>query len=212
MALEIVRAAFYGALPVAFFTFIILQWSIASGRLNRFKNDENLHRQYKKHSKAARIPKKETETGLEDDKRPLFHKRAAGDLFHNKITFFGGGFYGTMAVLTYALIEAIEIWQFIVGLAAPSTWIDKIGFDLIIDFLVNSITNLVSAFVWFSTLPEYIVINNGFIWLGASYLGYLAGLRLTASKGDWIWESTPGWYGRALQRLQSRSPKDGSDK
>ena len=98
-----------------------------------------------------------------------------------------------MAVLTYTLIEAVEIWQFLVGLADPSTWINKIGFDLFIEFLLNSIINLVAALVWFNTLPEYIIINNGFIWLGASYLGYLAGLRLTAEKGDWIWEEMPGW-------------------
>ena len=193
MVLEIVRASVYGMLPVAFFTFLILQWSISSGRLRRFDSGENLHRQYKKHSKAARKSKRDKESNLKDEDRSLFHKRAAGDLFHNKITFFGGGFYGTMAVLTYTLIEAVEIWQFLVGLADPSTWINKIGFDLFIEFLLNSIINLVAALVWFNTLPEYIIINNGFIWLGASYLGYLAGLRLTAEKGDWIWEEMPGW-------------------
>ena len=208
MVLEIVRASVYGMLPVAFFTFLILQWSIASGRLSRFDSGENLHRQYKKHSKAARKSKGDKETGLKDEDRPLFHKRAVGDLFHNKITFFGGGFYGTMAVLTYILIEAVEIWQFLVGLADPSTWINEIGLDLFIEFLVNSIINLVAALVWFNTLPEYIIINNGFIWLGATYLGYLAGLRLTAEKGDWVWEKMPGWYGRVLQWLTSRTPND----
>jgi hypothetical protein len=208
MVLEVVRASVYGALPVAFFTFLILQWSIASGRLRRFDKGENLHRQYKKHAKAARKAKGDKETGLKDEDRPMIHQRAAGDLFHNKITFFGGGFYGTMAVLTYILIETVEIWQFLVGLADPSTWINRIGLDLIIQFIVNSFTNLVAAFVWFNTLPEYIVINNGFIWLGASYLGYLAGLRLTAEKGDWIWAKMPSWYDRVLQWLSSRTPND----
>ena len=199
MVLEIVRAVIYGTMPVAFFTFIMLQWSIASGRLSRFDTGENLHRQYRKHSRAARKPKRDRETDLEDNERPLFHKQAAGDLFHNKVTFFGGGFYGTMAVLTYILIEAVEIWQFLVGLVDPSTWINKVGVDLIIDFIVNSITNLVAAFVWFRTLPEYITIDNGFIWLGASYLGYLLGLRLVAEKGDWIWEKISVWYDNAVR-------------
>jgi hypothetical protein len=203
MVLEIVRAGTFGAVPVAFFTFLILQWSIASGRLNRFDSEKNLHRQYKKHSKAAR---KSRDTGLAADNKPLFHKRAAGDLFHNKVTFFGGGYYGTMAVLTYILIETVEIWQFLAGLVDPSTWINKIGLDLIIEFLISSITNLVAALVWFTTLPEYITVNNGFIWLGASYLGYLAGLRLTAQKGDWIWEKMPGWYDSAVQWLRSLRP------
>ena len=101
--------------------------------------------------------------------------------------FFGSGFYGTMAVLTYILIEILEIWEFLVGMLSPSTWIDKLGLDLVIQFFVNSITNLVAAFVWFSTLPEYVAIDNGFIWLAASYLGYLGGLRLTSLMGDELW-------------------------
>ena len=208
MVFEIVRAVICGTMPVALFTFLILQWSIASGRLNRFDSEGGLRHQYRKQSKAAKKLKKGRKASPEDQQRPLFHKRAAGDLFHNKVTFFGGGFYGTMAVLTYVLIEAVEIWQFFVGVVDPSTWINRIGFDLIIEFLVNSFTNLIAAFVWFNTLPEYIAINNGFIWLGACYLGYLTGLRLTAEKGDWIWENMPGWYDRVAQRLRSRSPND----
>jgi hypothetical protein len=98
-----------------------LQWSIASGRLNRFYSEENLHRQYKKHSRTARKSRRNRQAELADADRSLFQMPAAGDLFHNKV-----------------------------GLA------------------------LITAFVWFDTLPEYIAIDNGLIWLGASYLGYLA--------------------------------------
>ena len=207
MVLEIVMAGLFGAVPVALFTFLVLQWSIASGRLSRFDREENLHRQYRKHTKEASKLRGNKETGPEDD-QPLSRKRAAGNLFHNKVTFFGGGYYGTMAVLTYILIETVEIWTFLIELLKPSTWLDKIGVDLIIEFLVNSITNLVAAFVWFGTLPEYITINNGFIWLGASYLGYLLGLRLVAEKGDWIWDKIPAWYDNAVQWIRSQNPND----
>ncbi len=199
MVLEILTAGIFGTIPVALLTFLVLQWSIASGRLSRFDREENLHRQYKKHTKQARKLRGNTETGQEDDEQPWFRKRAAGDLFHNKVTFFGGGYYGTMAVLTYILIETVEIWKFLAELLNPSTWLNKIGVDLIIDFIVNSITNLVAAFVWFHTLPEYITIDNGFIWLAASYLGYLLGLRLVAEKGDWIWEKISVWYDNAVR-------------
>jgi len=206
--LEIVRAASFGTVPVALFTFLILQWSIASGRLNKFDSEKNLHRQYKKHSRAARKSRRNREADMAEADQSLFHRRAAGDLFHNKVTFFGSGYYGTMAVLTYILIEAGEIWQFLTGLVDPSTWINKIGLALIIEFFVNSFTNLIAAFVWFNTLPEYIAIDNGFIWLGASYLGYLAGLRLVAERGDWIWDKIPGWYDGVVQWLRSWRPRD----
>ncbi len=113
-----------------------------------------------------------------------------------------------MAVLTYILLEAGEIWQFLTGLIDPSTWINKIGLALIIEFFVNSFTNLIAAFVWFTTLPEYIAIDNGLIWLGASYLGYLAGLRLVAERGDWIWGKIPGWYDGVVQWLRSWGSKN----
>lgn len=208
MVIEIVRACVFGALPITLFTFLILQWSIASGRLSRFDSEESLHRQYKKQSKAARKSKGDKGTDPKGEDKPLFHERAAGDFFHNKVTFFGGGYYGTMAVLTYILIEAVEVWQFLLRFADPSNWVNNFGFDLIVEFFINSLTNLIAAFVWFNSLPDYIDINNGFIWLGASYLGYLAGLRLTAEKGDWIWGKMPGWYDRALQWLKLRTPKD----
>ena len=210
MELELIRAALLGAAPVAFFTFLILQWSITSGRLSRFDDEKDLQRQYKARSRAAKASRKARKAGRDaaaaqpDYDQPLFHKRAVGDIFHNKVMFFGSGFYGTMAVLTYILIEILEIWTFLVGMLSPTTWIDKIGLDLVIDFFVNSLTNLVAAFVWFATLPEYINIDNGFIWLAAAYLGYLGGLRLTTTRGDEIWEKMLVYIGELKDKLPPR--------
>jgi hypothetical protein len=176
MVLEIFRAVLLGTIPVAVFTFVVLQWSITSGRMKKFAGGEDLQLQHKTHIKTAKKTRVKMQPGN------------PGDLFHNKIISFGGGFYGTMAVLTYALVEILEIWGFFVGIIDPDTWINNIGPGLFIDFFVNSVTNLIAAFIWFDTLPDYITINNGFIWLAAAYGGYLAGLRLTSEMGDVLWE------------------------
>ena len=176
MVQEIIRAVLLGAIPVAVFTFAILQWSIASGRMKRFTGEEDLQRQHKVHARTSKKSRDKTESGI------------VGDLFHSKIMSFGGGFYGTMAVLTYVLIEIVEVWVFLVGFVDPYTWINKLGLGLFIEFFVNSLKNLIAAFVWFNTLPDYITIHNGFIWIAAAYGGYLAGLRLTSEMGDVIWE------------------------
>ncbi|MCZ6516534.1 MAG: hypothetical protein O6763_03495 [Gammaproteobacteria bacterium] len=176
MVLEVFSAVLLGAIPVALFTFAILQWSIASGRMKKFVGEEDLQRQHKAHAKTSK------------KNRGEIRSVGIGDIFHYKIMSFGGGFYGTMAILTYALIEIFEIWEFILGLSDPGTWVNKLGLDLFIEFFVNSVTNLIAAFVWFDTLPEYITVNNGFIWLAAAYGGYLLGLRLTSEFGDVIWE------------------------
>jgi len=192
------------AVPVALFTFLVLQWSIASGRMRKFSAEEDLQRQHKKHARSVKKARRERAADPDNEDSPLFHQRAAGDFFHNKVMSFGGGYYGTMAVLTYILIELVEIWQFLVGMLSPSTWIDKLGLDLLIEFFINSLTNLIAAFVWFVTLPEYITINNGFVWLAASYLGYLAGVRLTMALGDRIWARMMAWYEETVRRLRSR--------
>ena len=176
MVLEIFRAVLLGTIPVAVFTFAILQWSITSGRMKKFSGEEDLQLQHKTHAKTSKKAREKMQPGN------------PGDLLHSKIIFFGGGFYGTMAVVTYALVEMVEIWAFLLGIIDPDTWINDIGLGLFIDFFVNSVTNLIAAFVWFETLPDYITINNGFIWLAAAYGGYLAGLRLTSEMGDVIWE------------------------
>ncbi len=178
--MDILRAILIGALPVALFTFLTLQWLLASGRLDGFTNSLDLRKKIKAQAKAARRARKERG-------RSLIPAGTAGDFFHNKILSFGGGFYGTMALLTYVLIELIEIWNFILGLADPDTWINRLGVELLIDFIVNSFTNLIAAFVWFGTLPDMIFMDNGWIWLGAAYGGYLAGLEITRLWGDRIW-------------------------
>ena len=175
MAWEILRAIIVGGIPVAVFTFLIVQWSIASGRMDRLSGAENLPEQHRASAKKKNRNKHDT-----SDSRP-------GDLLYSKIMSFGGGYYGTMAVLTYALIECVEIWQFLTGLLDPATWINRLGVGLIVEFLVNSITNLVAAFIWFTTLPQYIRIDNGWIWLAVTYGAYLLALQVTAGYGDALW-------------------------
>ena len=109
-------------------------------------------------------------------------------------------YYGTMAVLTYLLIESIEIVRFLLSLADPQTWIDRLGLQLLIDFLVNTFTNIVDAFIWFDTLTRYLPVDNGLVWLGASYAGYLGGLHLTRLAGDRIWAA----MGDQLRQWRSR--------
>jgi hypothetical protein len=137
MELELIRAALLGAAPVALFTFLILQWSITSGRLSRFEDEKDLQRQYRARSRAAKDSRQARKVGRgaaaqPDGDQPIFHKRAVGDIFHNKVMFFGSGFYGTMAVLTYILIEILEIWAFLVCMLSPTTRIYKICLDILI--------------------------------------------------------------------------------
>ena len=215
-----IRAILFGGVPVAAFTFLVLQWSIASGRLSRFDDSKGLEKQFKAHKKAnaeakatAKAEKKKQKidhklakldemlgsSGSEESaqsidpttskspKKPLFHKDAGTDFVHNKVMFFGGGFYGMMALFAYFVIEVGEIFGFLGVVFTPGAWFENLGFDLIVGFIINSFVNIGLAFAWFIPLQDYVTIGNGWIWLAAAYGGYIVGLKLVSQKGDQLW-------------------------
>jgi hypothetical protein len=213
---EIIKASFLGFLPVAAFTFFIMQWSIASGRMKPFNNDEDLHKQYDKHIKAEKKRRKTEKVKYEyDEDGRWISGRKGGDFFHGKIMDFGGGYYGTMSLLTYIIIETIEIFQFLGKIFTPGNWFANLGFHLIIDFIVNSIMNFISAIIWFITLPKYIDMDYGLIWLGLSYFGYYCGMKLTTMHGDTLWAKLgAGWRSSRhwLHAKYGQSKSEASDK
>lgn len=182
---------------MALFTFVVFQWLVASGRIERFVDQDGLQQQLKTQASDSKRVRRERK---QDPEYSPFHERAAGDFFHNKILSFGGGFYGTMALMTYALIEAVEVWQFLLSVFDPDSWIDRLVPGMIVEFLINSLMNLVSAFIWFATLPDYIHMDSGLIWLAAAYGGYLGGLQLVSRWGDDLWS----WLAARLRALRKR--------
>lgn len=207
MIVDGIRALLFGSLPVAAFTFLVLQWSIASGRLSPFEDSKSLHKQFKDQKKAVTEAKAEAKRrkkageSIEEKapKQPLIHKDVGRDFIHNKVMFFGGGFYGTMALFTYGVVEIGEIFGFLGVVFTPGEWFKNLGFDLIIQFFINSIMNIVAAFIWFKTLTDYVTVGNGFVWLAAAYLGYLAGLKIVSHRGDIIWAHLTGHIGRCVE-------------
>jgi hypothetical protein len=202
---EIIRALLMGSLPVTAFTFLVLQWSIASGYLNWFEDDEGLQKQFKDLKKAKSEEKRCKKAGESLDekapKQPFFHKKAGQDFLHNKVTFFGGGFYGTMALFTYVIVELGEIFGFLGVVFTPGQWFVNLSFNFLVDFFINSIMNIVAAFVWFSTLPNYVPVENGFIWVVAAYVGYLAGVKLVSQRGDVLWAQLNGYIQKATEAV-----------
>ena len=93
-----------------------------------------------------------------------------------------------MALFAYFVIEIGEIFQFLAVVFTPGAWFENLGFDLIVGFIINTLVNIGLAFAWFIPLQEYADIGNGWIWIGAAYIGYMAGLKVVSQKGDLVWE------------------------
>ncbi|WP_293749586.1 hypothetical protein [uncultured Paraglaciecola sp.] len=215
--IETIRAIVFGALPIACFTFLTVQWSIVSGRLPRFSDVKDLQAQFKKKrdeikqaKKLAKQNKQFEETKIEQEHQenePFFHKRKGGDLLYNKLLFFGGGFYGTMALFTYMIIEVVEILAFFGKIIDVTHWQFTFSIQFLVDLFVNSIMNIVAAFIWFQTLPKYVDVNNGFIWIAAAYLGYLGGVHFTQLKGDEAWQFLSTGLQKIKYKLGKKRPK-----
>jgi hypothetical protein len=105
----------------------------------------------------------------DDDKKPT------NNYLHSKWVSFGGGFYGLMALITFTVIEVREIVAFVASLDSFQALIDLLSINTLVDVLVNSIMNMVDAFIWFLYWPEQISMSNGWIWLFMAYAGYNLG-------------------------------------
>lgn len=216
---DIIRALLFASVPVAAFTFLIVQWSIVSGRLGRFDDSKGLEQQFKDHRKAKKAAKAEAkaeakrrkdageEPAASEPKKPLFHKDAGRDMLHNKVMFFGGGYYGTMALFAYFVIEVGEIFDFLGVVFSPGEWFENLGFDLIIGFIINSFVNIGLAFAWFVSLPKYVDIGNGWIWLLATYVGYMAAIKLISTRGDKLWAQLTVATNKSADALRETTSK-----
>ena len=163
MAEVFFQALLKAALPVAALTFLLFYWSFKTGRLTGAGGKKGLEAELK----ALQAGEKKGEK----TKNPV----------HNKWMEFGGGFYGVIALFTFIIIEALEVWDFAANFAGVSQTLQSLGIELVIGFFVESIMNFIAAIAW----PAYWIaeIDTGHIWLWflLAYGGYWAGMKLARS-------------------------------
>lgn len=98
------------------------------------------------------------------------------DFLANKWLSFGGGFYGLVAVLTYIIVEAQEIFD-ILNMPGEGDVFSGIGIGMLVRFFIDSLMNFITAIAW----PAY-WMNTGqapfWQWFLAAYGGYVAGKTL----------------------------------
>ena len=97
----------------------------------------------------------------------------------DKWLYFGGGFYGLMAFVTYMYIEVGQIISFFGRLFSLnlSQLFSSISINMLVNLFIDAIMNLVDAFVWFNFWMKEIEMMNGWVWLVCTYLAYLAGVK-----------------------------------
>lgn len=176
MITQIFKACLLAGLPLFLVSLCMISWMRKSDLLDDFEDQKGL--------KAAMQAIKQKR---KKDKNKSIKKQS---MVIDKWLYFGGGFYGLMSLVTYAHIEISEIFKFIsdlftIGLVGLFS---SLGLNTIIDFIVNSFVNLLTAILWFGYWPDEVTMREPLIWLLAAYIGY--------------------WYGAKTARKLQRDPTE----
>jgi hypothetical protein len=179
---DLVRALFLAGVPVALMSYVLVWWSLRRGFLSPAGSVRDLEKDMKRMSKLRRQEKKKRKqdkkngTAAADDgatESPLNRI----DPVHGKWVAFGGGFYGVVALLTYVIIEFGELRDFFLGFESLAALLDQLGLNMLISLLVEAVVNFVTAIAWPVYWLSEISMINLWVWLGAAYLGYWAGVK-----------------------------------
>jgi hypothetical protein len=197
---ELIAAIFKAALPVGLTSYGLVWWALRNdylGAVDTLKDVEkgiqrlskdNGKKKDKDRSKKARGQTDGEPTSSADSEiieslpHPGGLQKGKLSPVHNKWLSFGGGFYGVVALLTYAVIEWDEIRGLFAGLDGIAGFFQNISVGLLINFFIESLLNLITAITW----PIYWLSNvhssHIWIWFIAAYGGYWLGARLAVNQ------------------------------
>ncbi len=161
MLLTFLEALLKAALPVAAVTLVMVYWALLNGYLAASSDHAELQKQLKAMAKDKKKSKQ---------KQP-------GSFLHRKWVKFGGGFYGVIALMTYAVVEWDEVRGFFAGFEGFRHFFAAISIDLVINFFIDSLMNFVTAISWPAYWVSRIDSVHIWVWFVAAYLGYLGGSR-----------------------------------
>lgn len=156
--LTFIEAALKLGIPMVVLSWIIFTWLYGGGELDREADRKSINASVKRMKKSFK-----KRTG-----------RGGADYLAGKWMWFGGGFYGLAGLWTFAIIEIGEVVGLLVN---PSLAVAAFDGGLIsagIALLMNQLTNLLTALIWFS----YWADDGILIWLLVAYAGYWIGVEL----------------------------------
>lgn len=162
--IEVFWALLMVGIPIGIFTLAIVWWSLQKGHFQESQDTRALEREIKAMSKNKKKDKKESNTKL----HPVQKKWAK----------FGGGFYGIVAFFTYIVVEVREIITMIINFGGFFAFLKQLDLDVIINMLVEALTNFISAMIWPLYWMRRIDTDQTWVWFVMAYVGYWLGLKL----------------------------------
>lgn len=161
------------AISAAFF-----YWAIKSGLLPTVSDARYLDKAIKAVKQDYQSAKKGKKGQRRSEDGMIWydsHHQGNGNFLFRKWMAFGAGFYGLMALFTYAVIEYQEIVDFFSNFTSIQDFINRIGIGMLIGFIIESIINFLLALVWPLTWVIELSFPRAVIYLVEAYIGYRVG-------------------------------------
>lgn len=162
--IEVIWALVLVGVPIALFTLAIVWWALQRGFFKEILDTKALGREIKGLSRKN----KKNKTEVSAKQHPVQKEWAR----------FGGGFYGIVAFFTYLVVEVTEIATMVMDFGGFTDFLKNLNFSLIINILVEGLTNFITAMIWPLYWMKRIDTDQTWIWFVMAYMGYWAGLKL----------------------------------
>ena len=181
MVLEFLRALFLAVLPVGLASYFLFSWVLRRRQLGTVTSLKQVEQAIKRQSKERSQQKKELKRagGASTLAEGAHQSHATGlDLVHNKWLAFGGGFYGVVGLLTYAVVELSDLRDFVLGFESIWALISRFDLDLLVNLFVDAVRNFVVAITWPVYWLAEIQSSRIWLWFLLAYAGYWGGARV----------------------------------
>jgi len=153
--LDVLQAILFVGVPVGVFSFLMIYFSYQKGYLS---TDDELKDAFKKNN---------------DTGSSLSRKHKKDLLFlHSKWVTFGGGFYGLIALLTFIVIELTQVINFLFSIKGWQDVVALFTLDTLIAMIIDSITNMIQAIIWFTYWSGKFNTDNFIVWIFIAYISY----------------------------------------
>ena len=187
MVREFIRALFLAGMPVALASYALVWWSLRQGYLGPVGSVRDMEKGIKLMSKKRKQDRKQRKAAKKSgEAEPTVEAEGMSiyrvDPVHNKWLAFGGGFYGIVGLLTYAVVEVGELIDFFTSFESFAALLEQFGFNMFVNLLVEAVMNFVVAIAWPVYWMSEFSMNNIWIWFGVAYLGYWAGVKLAVHR------------------------------
>lgn len=180
MIQELFRSLALAGLPVGVASYVLFTWLLRRRAPTGVSSLKAFERELKRESKERARQRKQQKLSVTERlaEGAHFSREKSFDLVQSKWLKFGGGFYGVVGLLTYAVVELRDLWAFATSFESLWVLITELGLSTLINLLVEALRNFIVAITWPVYWLSTMEPRHVWLWFGIAYAGYWGGAQL----------------------------------